>query len=214
MKPVSTTRTSTTCPAPRSVAEPAGRRRRPASGIRVPLAFSWRGSIVAILGSDPHEWARLQESMEGWPPVAVGVTRLDGRRLDWTPSRSGPTGSRPWSRSMVELQEGLRVAEEDRPAWGDRRRRRAQRRTTAARATPTWRPRSSIENSGRCWRTRVSAMSWSRRSRSTTTSAATDARQPADSTWRIAPWRTGSSAPRPCSATASTANRAGDSTWR
>ena len=32
------------------------------TGIHVPLAISWRGSIVAILGSDPHEWARLQEA--------------------------------------------------------------------------------------------------------------------------------------------------------
>ena len=32
------------------------------TGITAPLAISWRGSVVAILGPEPQEWSRLQEA--------------------------------------------------------------------------------------------------------------------------------------------------------
>jgi hypothetical protein len=74
------------------------------SGIRVPLAMTWRGAIVAILAADAREWQRLQEAVRStlgrprsepsWTAVAVqaeGVTRL--------------------ASALAELQEGLTVAE-------------------------------------------------------------------------------------------------------
>ena len=86
---------------------------RPYSGIRVPVAFSWRGSIVAILGSDPLEWARLQESMRrvlsptDHGPRDAAVTAADST---WTAIAMRADGVPALARSMVELQEGLRVA--------------------------------------------------------------------------------------------------------
>jgi PucR C-terminal helix-turn-helix domain len=86
---------------------------RPFSGIRVPVAFSWRGSIVAILGSDPLEWARLQESMKrvlsptDRGPRDAAVTAADST---WTAIAMRADGVPALARSMIELQEGLRVA--------------------------------------------------------------------------------------------------------
>ena len=86
---------------------------RPFSGIRVPVAFSWRGSIVAILGSDPLEWVRLQESMRrvltpaDRGPRHAAVADAD---LTWTAIAMRADGVPALARSMVELQEGLRVA--------------------------------------------------------------------------------------------------------
>jgi len=73
-----------------------------ATGIRVPLALTWRGAIVALLGPDPREWQRLQAAVDkafgsdasSWIAIA---TRSDG-----------VTGL---ARSLAELQEGLRVAD-------------------------------------------------------------------------------------------------------
>jgi hypothetical protein len=86
---------------------------RPYSGILVPLAFSWRGSIVAILGSDPLEWTRLQESITrvlsptDHGPRDTAVTAVDST---WTAIAMRADGVPALSLSMVELQEGLRVA--------------------------------------------------------------------------------------------------------
>jgi hypothetical protein len=86
------------------------------SGIRVPVAFSWRGSIVAILGSDPGEWARLQDvagtvlspsSHVGHQGAAATATAADPA---WTAIATRSDGVPALARSMVELQEGLRVA--------------------------------------------------------------------------------------------------------
>ena len=65
------------------------------SGIRVPLAVSWRGAIVAILGSDPQEWRRLQEAVSA-VLGASGGGRDARRRLPTRPgrpSRCAPTAS-------------------------------------------------------------------------------------------------------------------------
>ena len=72
------------------------------TGIRVPLAVTWRGAIVAVLGPDPREWQRLQEAVakvfgSGAPSWIAIATRVDG-----------VTGL---ARSLAELQEGLRVAD-------------------------------------------------------------------------------------------------------
>ena len=72
------------------------------TGIRVPLALTWRGAIVGILGPDPREWQRLQEAVakvfgSGAPSWIAIATRVDG-----------VTGL---ARSLAELQEGLRVAD-------------------------------------------------------------------------------------------------------
>jgi PucR C-terminal helix-turn-helix domain len=86
---------------------------RPYSGIRAPVAFSWRGSIVAILGPDPREWARLQESTRrvlsptGRGRRHAGLTSVDSI---WTAIAMQADGVPALARSMVELQEGLRVA--------------------------------------------------------------------------------------------------------
>ena len=72
------------------------------TGLRLPLAITWRGAIVAVLGADPHEWQRLKEAIgrvlgmvePSWTAIAV---RVDGVR--------GLAGS------LLELQEGLRVAD-------------------------------------------------------------------------------------------------------
>ena len=75
---------------------------RAGTGIRVPLALTWRGAIVAILGPDPREWQRLQEAVakvfgSGAPSWIAIATMVDG-----------VTGV---ARSLAELQEGLRVAD-------------------------------------------------------------------------------------------------------
>lgn len=72
------------------------------TGIRVPLAVTWRGAIVGILGPDPREWQRLQDAVakvfgSGAPSWIAIATTVDG-----------VTGL---ARSLAELQEGLRVAD-------------------------------------------------------------------------------------------------------
>ena len=85
----------------------------PYSGIRVPVAFSWRGSIVAILGPDPREWTRLQESVRVvLSPRARARRRPETTEVDqrWTAIAMRADGVPALARSMIELQEGLRVA--------------------------------------------------------------------------------------------------------
>jgi hypothetical protein len=73
----------------------------PGSGIRVPLAITWRGSIVALLGTDPREWRQLQSAaakvlgsdLPSWIAIAMWAEGVSG---------FGP--------ALIELQEGLRVA--------------------------------------------------------------------------------------------------------
>ena len=72
------------------------------TGIRVPLALTWRGVVVAVLGPDPREWLRLREAVvkvfgSAAPSWIMIATRVDG-----------VTGL---ARSMADLQEGLRVAD-------------------------------------------------------------------------------------------------------
>ena len=79
-----------------------GRHDSAGTGIRVPLALTWRGAIVAVLGPDPREWQRLQEAVakvfgSGTPSWIAIATIVDGM-----------TGV---ARSLAELQEGLRVAD-------------------------------------------------------------------------------------------------------
>ena len=85
----------------------------PSSGIRVPVAFSWRGSIVAILGPDPRDWTRLQESARVvLSPRARARQHAETPEVDqtWTAIAMRVDGVPALARSMVELQEGLRVA--------------------------------------------------------------------------------------------------------
>jgi hypothetical protein len=86
---------------------------RPDSGIRAPMAFSWRGSIVAILGPDPRDWARLQESVRRVLAPTGRLRRQSAVMTDdstWTAIAMRADGVPALARSMVELQEGLRVA--------------------------------------------------------------------------------------------------------
>ena len=78
----------------------------PSSGIRVPLAMTWRDSIVAILGSNPREWQRLQDALRS----VLGRGTTDGRP-SWTAVALEARGVEELARSLAELQEGLRVAE-------------------------------------------------------------------------------------------------------
>jgi DNA-binding PucR family transcriptional regulator len=68
---------------------------------------------VAVLGSDPREWTRLQESITrvlsptDHGPRDTAVTAVDST---WTAIAMRADGVPALSLSMVELQEGLRVA--------------------------------------------------------------------------------------------------------
>ena len=76
-------------------------------GIRLPLVLAWRGSIVAILSSNATEWTRLQDALRavlGKPGAAAAPT--------WTAIATGAAGIEQLPRSVAELQEGLRVAED------------------------------------------------------------------------------------------------------
>jgi hypothetical protein len=79
-----------------------GRHDGAGTGIRVPLALTWRGAIVAVLGPDPRAWQRLQEAVAkvfgSGPPSWIAIATV----VD------GVTGV---ARSLAELQEGLRVAD-------------------------------------------------------------------------------------------------------
>jgi hypothetical protein len=72
-----------------------------AAGIQVPLAVTWRGSIVAILGPDPGEWQRLKDAIAR----VLGTTAPS-----WTAIAVRVHGVPAFAPSLVELQEGLRVA--------------------------------------------------------------------------------------------------------
>jgi DNA-binding PucR family transcriptional regulator len=75
----------------------------PASGIRIPLAITWRGSIVAILSDNPREWQRLQEATQ----------TVVGRDVQsWTAIAVQAAGVSELARALAELQEGVRVASE------------------------------------------------------------------------------------------------------
>ena len=72
------------------------------TGIRVPLAVTWRGSIVGILGPDPREWQRLQDA----------VAKVFGSEApSWIAIATRVDGVGALARSLAELQEGLRVAD-------------------------------------------------------------------------------------------------------
>jgi hypothetical protein len=73
------------------------------SGIRVPLAITWRGSIVAILSDNPREWQRLQEATQ---------TVMGRNDAAWTAIAVTASGVAEVARSLAELQEGVRVATE------------------------------------------------------------------------------------------------------
>ena len=83
---------------------PAPRDGRPGAGagIRVPFAITWRGTIVAVLGPDPREWQRLQEAV---------ATVLGSASPSWTAIAVQAHGVPDLARSLLELQEGLRVAD-------------------------------------------------------------------------------------------------------
>jgi DNA-binding PucR family transcriptional regulator len=66
------------------------------------LAITWRGAIVAILGPDPREWHRLKDA----------VAKVLGTAApSWTAIAVGVQGVRDLAPSLLELQEGLRVAD-------------------------------------------------------------------------------------------------------
>jgi sugar diacid utilization regulator len=83
---------------------PAPRDGRPGAGagIRVPFAITWRGTIVAVLGADAGEWQRLQD--------AVGKV-FGTATPSWTAIAVQVDGVPDLARSLIELQEGLRVAD-------------------------------------------------------------------------------------------------------
>jgi hypothetical protein len=72
------------------------------TGLRLPLAITWRGSIVAILGADPREWQRLKDAIA----TVLGMTTPS-----WTAIAMRVQGVRNLAGSLLELQEGLRVAD-------------------------------------------------------------------------------------------------------
>jgi hypothetical protein len=72
------------------------------AAIRVPFAVTWRGTIVAVLGPDEREWQRLQ--------AAVGAV-LGTETPSWTAIAVQVRGVPDLGRSLLELQEGLRVAD-------------------------------------------------------------------------------------------------------
>lgn len=80
---------------------PVGRTEGPGVGIRVPLAITWRGAIVAILGQDPREWSRLREALD---------TVLGTDPAHWIAIAAQAEGIGSLAHGLIELQEGLRVA--------------------------------------------------------------------------------------------------------
>ena len=81
-------------------------RDRSSTGISVPLAVAWRGSIVAILGPDRQEFARLADVTRD----VLGAGTESGDAPTWVAIATVSDGVRAWSRALVELQESLRVA--------------------------------------------------------------------------------------------------------
>jgi hypothetical protein len=71
------------------------------AGIHVPFVITWRGALVAVLGPDPGEWQRLKDAIArvlGTPPPS------------WTTIAVRVQGVRELAPSLLELQEGIRVA--------------------------------------------------------------------------------------------------------
>jgi hypothetical protein len=81
-------------------------RDRPGTGISLPLAVTWRGSIVAILGPDRQEFTRLTEAVRD----VLGPAAGSGEEPTWIAIATAADGVRLWSRALVELQESLRIA--------------------------------------------------------------------------------------------------------
>jgi PucR-like helix-turn-helix protein len=81
-------------------------RAQTASGIRVPLAITWRGSIVAILGPSPQEWQRLQDAIRS----ALGRRTTGANVEPWTAVAAKAEGVDGLAGALADLQEGLQVA--------------------------------------------------------------------------------------------------------
>jgi PucR-like helix-turn-helix protein len=86
----------------RLLRRPTRRESRAGTGLRLPLAITWRGAIVAILGPDPHEWQRLKDAI---------ATVLGAIAPSWTAIAVPVDGVAELAGSLLELQEGLRVAD-------------------------------------------------------------------------------------------------------
>ena len=80
---------------------PAGRATGPGICIRVPLAMTWRGSVVAILGPATREWRRLTKAAE---------SVLGAEPAHWIAIGLQVEGVGALAHGLSELQEGLRVA--------------------------------------------------------------------------------------------------------
>jgi hypothetical protein len=76
----------------------------PGAGIRLPLALTWRGVVVALLGPDAPDWQRLQSAIA---KVLGNVTPPT-----WIAIAVRADGVRSLAPSLIDLQEGLRVAAE------------------------------------------------------------------------------------------------------
>ena len=72
------------------------------SGIQVPLAITWRGRIVAILGADDREWLRLQDALE-----RVLGTGSGGADIAWT---AIAVEAAAWARSLADSRTCRRVS--------------------------------------------------------------------------------------------------------
>ena len=81
-------------------------RDRPGTGISVPLAVTWRGSIIAILGPDRQEFTRLTDAVRD----VLGPAAGSDEEPTWIAIATAADGVRMWSRALVELQESLRIA--------------------------------------------------------------------------------------------------------
>jgi hypothetical protein len=86
----------------RLLRRPSRRESGAGTGLRLPLAITWRGAIVAILGPDPHEWQRLKDAI---------ATVLGAVAPSWTAIAARVDGVAGLAGSLLELQEGLRVAD-------------------------------------------------------------------------------------------------------
>ncbi len=81
-------------------------RDRPGTGITIPLAVTWRGSIVGILGPDRQEFTRLTDAVRDVLGAGAGSAGMPS----WVGVAMAADGVRAWSRTLLELQEGLRIA--------------------------------------------------------------------------------------------------------
>jgi hypothetical protein len=83
-------------------------RAQAASGIRVPLAITWRGSIVAILGPSSQEWQRLQDAIGSALGRTTGASKAGVE--PWTAVAVIAGGVDRLASALADLQEGLQVA--------------------------------------------------------------------------------------------------------